>query len=140
MIKFASIKKAFVDDNEIGKYCDYEDKDKDIIQLVGSIYRKIIEYQDGNERFYDLVLRGEVIGYVFCYKKLLVSFGVNVKHRNKEDLIFVFDFIKRCFENEFESFMWTRNERAIGWLKKCGMVEEPCNIKNVTKLKYTLCQ
>ena len=55
MIKFHSIKKAFVDDDEINKYCDFEDKDKDIIGLVGSIYRKIIEYQDGNERFYKLI-------------------------------------------------------------------------------------
>jgi hypothetical protein len=136
MIKYSSIKRAFIDDNEISKYCDFEDKDKDVRGLVGSIYRKIGEYQDGNDRFYDLVLNEEVIGYIFCYKNLLVSFGVNSKYRNKETLIFVFDQIKSKFNGNFEAYMWTRNERAIKWLLKCGMQEESCNIKNVTKLKY----
>jgi len=35
--------------------------------------------------------------------------------------------------------MWERNERAINWLKKCGMVEVPCKIKEAKRLKYILC-
>ena len=77
-----------------------------------------------------------MIGYIYCYRDLLVSFGVNRKYRNKEILIFVFDEIKSKFKGGFESYMWSRNERAIKWLVKSGMQEAPCSIKNVTKLKY----
>ena len=41
--------------------------------------------------------------------------------------------------NDFETYMWERNERAVNWLKKSGMTEIESNIDKVIKLKY-ICQ
>ena len=70
--------------------------DKNVKQLVYSIYRKIEEYEkwSGNSSFDKLVIDGETVGYVFCYENLLVSFGVNKKFRTSDKLKKVFEFIK----------------------------------------------
>lgn len=131
---------AFYDDEEINKYCDPEYADKDVKVLVHSIYRKLEDYvRMGDSSFEDLVIDGQVIGFAFTHKNLLVSFGVNKKYRTADNLKKVFEFIKNKFSGDFESYMWARNTRAINWLKKCGMIEDECNIDNVIKLKY-ICQ
>ena len=140
-ISYKLILYAFYDDEKISEYCDPEYADKNVKQLVYSIYRKIEEYEKwtGNSSFDKLVIDGETVGYVFCYENLLVSFGVNKKFRTSDKLKKVFEFIKNKFKGNFESYMWARNTRAINWLKKCGMQEEQSNINNVIKLKY-ICQ
>jgi hypothetical protein len=141
MISFNLIKFAFDDDKNIGKFCDPDYKDKPVNQLTKSIYKKLLEYErEGNSKFDDLNVDNEIVGYAFYFKNLLVSFGINKNHRTKYKLSKVFEQIKGNFDSDFESYMWERNERAIKWLKKCGMVEVPSNIDNVVKLKYILCQ
>jgi hypothetical protein len=141
MIDYNLILYAFEEDDEISKYCDPEDEHKSIKNLVDSIYEKLLDYnQFGNCSFNELKIGNEVIGFYFCYKNILVSFGINKNHRTKEKLIEVFNIIKDKFGGEFESYMWERNERAINWLKKCGMEEEEFKVDKVKKLKYTLCQ
>jgi len=141
MISFNLIKFAFNDDENIRKFCDPDYKDKPIKELTKSIYNKLLEYErEGNSKFDDLNVDNEIIGYAFYFKNLLVSFGINKNHRTKYKLSKVFEQIKSNFDSDFESYMWERNERAIKWLKKCGMEQVPSNIDNVIKLKYTLCQ
>ena len=141
MISFNLIKFAFDDDENIGKFCDPDYKDKPIKELTKSIYNKLLEYErEGNSKFDDLNVDNEIIGYAFYFKNLLVSFGINKNHRTKYKLSKVFEQIKSNFDSDFESYMWERNERAIKWLKKCGMEQVPSNIDNVIKLKYILCQ
>ena len=139
-IKYKLILYAFHDDDEINKYCDPDFENKEKKKLVHNIFKKIEEYNKvGNCKFYDLIVDNELVGYGFNYKNLLVSFGVNKKYRTPEKLTKVFDIIKNSFDSNFESYMWTRNSRAINWLKKCGMTEIESKINNVTKLQY-LCQ
>ena len=141
MISFNLIKFAFNDDENIGKFCDPDYKDKTTNQLAKSIYNKLLEYErEGDSKFDDLKVDNEIVGYAFYFKNLLVSFGINKNYRTKNKLSKVFEQIKGNFDSDFESYMWQRNERAINWLKKCGMVEVPSNIKEVVKLKYILCQ
>ena len=138
---YTCIRHAFVDDNDLNNYCDPSDKDKDIREIVYSIYNKILAYEKaGDCKFCKIRYNDSLIGYFFYHKNILISFGVNVKHRNKQTLKRVFEDIKKEMNGEFETYMWERNERAINWLKKCGMEEVPCNIKEVKKLKYSLCQ
>lgn len=140
MIKLSTIEYAFKDDNDINKYCDAEYKDATINELVLSVYDKLLEHEQlGFCKFVDLIIDGELIGFFFCFQYLLVSFGINKNHRNKETLKKVFDIIKDEFDGYFECYMWERNKRAINWLKKCGMEEDYCKLENVTKLKYILC-
>ena len=139
-ISYGLILHCFHDDDEINLYCDPEYADRPIKKLVHSIYRKIEEYEKfGGGSFDDLVIDNEIVGYVFYQNNLLVSFGVNKKHRTADKLSRIFEIIKSKFNGDFESYMWTRNSRAINWLKKCGMQEVESKISNVTKLKY-ICQ
>ena len=141
MISFNLIEFAFNDDENIVKFCDPDYKDKPISELAKSIYNKLLEYEkEGDCKFDELKVDNEIVGYAFYFKNLLVSFGINKKHRTKDKLSKVFEQMKDNFDSDFESYMWQRNERAINWLKKCGMVEVPSNIDNVIKLKYILCQ
>lgn len=139
-INYKTILYVFHDDDEINKYCDPDFEKKEKKKLVHNIYKKIEEYNKlGHCKFYDLVVDNELVGYGFNCMNLLVSFGVNKKYRTPEKLTKVFDIIKNSFDGDFESYMWTRNSRAINWLKKCGMKEIESKINNVTKLQY-LCQ
>ena len=70
-------------------------------------------------------------------KKYIETF--DEKFRNKENLKKVFEIIKGKFNSDFETYMWERNERAVNWLRKCGMTEVESNIDKVIKLKY-ICQ
>jgi len=140
MISINLIKFAFEEDNDINKYCDPNYKNKSIKKIIVSIYKKLLEYENiGDSKFDKIVFDNEIIGYVFYFKNLLISFGINKNHRTKEKLSSAFEQIKNNFNGDFESYMWERNERAINWLKKCGMVEVPCKIKEAKRLKYILC-
>lgn len=130
---------AFAGDSEINKYCDEEDKDKNLIELSESICNKIEEYEKvGDCVFEEILIDNKSAGYLFCWKNLLVSFCVNKKFRTAENLKQVFETIRNKFESDFICFMWKRNTRAINWLKKNGMYETETNIDNITILK--LCQ
>lgn len=140
MINYSKIMFAFEGDKDISKYCDKNDKELDLEKLVLSIFKKLLEYEETGEcDFYDLSVENEVVGYGFNYKNILISFGVNKKFRNKENLKKVFEIIKGKFNSDFETYMWERNERAVNWLRKCGMTEVESNIDKVIKLKY-ICQ
>ena len=140
MINYSKIMYAFEGDKDISKYCDKNDKELEVEKLVLSIFKKLLEYEETEEcDFYDLSVENEVVGYGFNYKKILISFGVNKKFRNKENLKKVFEIIKGKFNSDFETYMWERNERAVNWLRKCGMTEVESNIDKVIKLKY-ICQ
>lgn len=140
MIKYDSIKVAFENDIDIFNYSDPNIIFSDITDLVNNIYNKLFEYVElGNCYFEDFIYNGVVVGYVFTYKNLLVSFGVNKKFRNKKCLNIFFKFIVNLLGEEFYSYMWERNKRAIFWLKKLGMVEIESEITYSVKLKYSLC-
>jgi hypothetical protein len=140
MINYSKIMYAFEGDKDISKYCDKNDKELEVEKLVLSIFKKLLEYEETEEcDFYDLSVENEVVGYGFNYKNILISFGVNKKFRNKENLKKVFEIIKGKFNSDFETYMWERNERAVNWLRKCGMTEVESNIDKVIKLKY-ICQ
>jgi hypothetical protein len=139
-ISYSLILYAFHDDDEINNFCDPDFENKPVKKLVHNIYKKIEEYDKlGDSSFDDLIVDNEIVGYVFCQKNLLVSFGINKKHRTAEKLQIVFNQIKNKFKGNFESYMWLRNTRAINWLKRCGMTEIDSKINNVIKLQY-LCQ
>lgn len=135
-----AIKNAIEGDDEIFKYCDPNYAESTVEKLVKSIHEKILEYpKDYKDCFFSgFEIDKEVVGYIFCIKRpnLLVSFGLNKKYRTPIILKNMFDEIKNVFDNgHFESYMWERNERAIKWLEKCGMVKDECKLPKVVKLK-----
>jgi hypothetical protein len=136
-ISYDAIKLAFDGDSEIQDNCDPANPDKSQIGVVEDVYKKLIEYEDlfvGN--FVVLSDNGKDVGFVYCLPGLLVSFGVNKLHRTKSFLPKVFDTIREAAGNDFEAYMWSRNERAVKWLKRCGMQEQYFENKEIKKLRY----
>ena len=64
-----------------------------------------------------------VIGYLTIAKNNLYSFGINIKHRNKETLKMFWDKINETLKYGFICTLYPNNTRAINWLKKSGMTQ-----------------
>jgi hypothetical protein len=136
-ISYEAIKLAFIGDSEIQYNCDPDNPDKSQIGVVEDVYRKLMEYEDlfiGS--FVVLNDEGKDVGFIYCLRGLLVSFGVSKSHRTKEFLPRVFDTIRETAGDEFDTYMWSRNERAIKWLERCGMREDYFENKEIKKLRY----
>lgn len=120
-------------------------KDKTLENMVKDTSDKIeglLEMHEGVKMF-GIDCDGEMAGFIVFNEKLnyLYSFGVRRNYRNGEVLAEVFSYIKNSIK-EFFCLMNKYNDRAIAWLKKCGMVEYPklSPQDDITYLKYNICQ
>ena len=139
-ISYEAILVAFADDDSISDNCDPENEDKTPTGVAINVYNKLIDCQLVVDGVFKVIENnGEAIGFVYYFDNILVSFGVNKKHRNKEVLTNLFESIKEWLGGDFITFMWKRNQRAINWFKKCGMVEDDVNADSFVKLKYESC-
>ena len=141
-INLGIIQEAFTGDKDIFKYCDPEFEGNSVEELAEMIYKKIMEHTTILDVSFHSISDGEgLIGYFFCSKipNLLISFGISPRRRTPEVLE---SFVKevRTFFNreEFECFLFTRNKRAISFLKKNGMKYNG-KFEKLTKL-YMPCQ
>jgi len=76
---------------------------------------------------YIVLLNTEKVGY-FCYfyndkanAYALVSFGMRMENRKQIELKIFYSLIKNKISGKFYCQLWSKNERAIKWLIKCGM-------------------
>lgn len=139
-ISYEAILVAFADDDSISDNCDPDNKDKTPTGVALDVFNKLIDCElvvDGV--FKTIEYDSNIIGFVYYFDNILVSFGINKKYRNKEVLTDLFENIKEWLGGNFITFMWKRNQRAINWFKKCGMVEEDVNTDSFIKLKYESC-
>ncbi len=111
---------AIIDDDEILEYYDKSVNVKTPLEAIDNICFKIKDsYPDA--LIYGIHVEGEKVGY-FVYKdNLLVSFGISVRHRNKETLSLFWQEIKNRLGNNFNSLLYSHNIRAIEWLQRNGM-------------------
>lgn len=65
--------------------------------------------------------KNELVGYYVYDKHTLISFALNVKYRSRKYLNNLFSLIRSDLKGQMQSFMWTRNVRAIKYLCKQGM-------------------
>lgn len=110
---------AFEGDNEILEYYDPTVEVSTVDQVVDDIYRKLLEY-DALFEFYFIPVEG---GYFSYIPGSLISFGMSVKNRDAKRLQEFWQQILEQLGGTFECALWTKNTRAINWLKKMGMVE-----------------
>jgi hypothetical protein len=54
-------------------------------------------------------------------KGMIYSFGINKNMRTPEKLKSLFEFMRINLNNQFFMYLYDKNERAIKWLKRCGM-------------------
>lgn len=140
-ISYIAICAAFDGDDEIGGYCDPANSGATSIGVSDDVLSKLLDYEnlvDGV--FVSLENQGEEVGFVYYFDNILVSFGVNKNHRTKEYLKELFEKMTKWMGDDFVTFMWERNQRAIKWFEKCGMHKEEFDLDNVIKLRYKPCR
>jgi len=136
---------AFTGDSELLNYYDKSINVSRTQDMVEDTCDKILQYQNHFDvcSFYGIEINGEKSGYFFIVKSpdILVSFSLNKKHRNRQNLSMLFDEIKKVLDGTFLCFLNEYNTRAIKWLEKCGMTVSPHKIENrIAVLNYNICQ
>lgn len=131
------IQNAFVGDEEIFKYYDPSRSVSSIDEIVEDINQKLEEYK----WIFDTEFVPLEHGYIFYTKnpRLLVSFGMNIDHRIKDEMSCFWNTITQHLGESFDCYLWAVNTRAIGWLKRMGMKEVEqleSNKHTVIHLKY----
>lgn len=123
---------AFFDDYELVEFYDRSANVKTTNEAIDNVCFKIKEsYPDA--RIYGVVKDGIKVGYFVTKENLLISFGMNIKYRNKIVLAEFWKQIQSRLGNKFHSMLYSHNSRAIEWLKKSGMKIE---FDHITILSY----
>lgn len=119
------IQAAWEGDSDLESVYDPNLKRRSLRDMVFDTSKKIKEYFYYNEK---LKIYGIDENYTPCgfvvfsdVNNMLYSFGINTKMRDAENLKYLFNFISMNMNNNFYTLLYEKNERAINWLKKCGM-------------------
>lgn len=65
--------------------------------------------------------KNELVGYYVYEKRTLISFALSVKYRTRKYLNNLFSLIRSDLRGGMQSFIWTKNTRAVRYLCKQGM-------------------
>lgn len=123
---------AFIDDTEILEFYDRAANVKTTEEAIESVLEKIkTVYPDA--KIFGIEIDGNKEGYFVFKDSLLISFGINIKHRNKETLSIFWNEIKERIGNKFNSMLYSHNTRAINFLIKGGM---KIVVDHITVLSY----
>lgn len=123
---------ALEGDEDILLFYDKKVEVKTVKDACTNIVNKIsIAYSDSYIR--GVKVDGAEIGYFVFDDELLISFGINKDYRNKETLTEFWGKITNELGGTFNCLLYSYNERAIGYLKKCGM---SVIFDNVTILRF----
>lgn len=130
---------GFRDDYQLELYYDKSAKVSGMDAMVDNTYDKIKDFynffQDCN--CYKVNFEDNDIGFVFLNKNpnVLISFSISSEFRNRFILKDFFNLICLELQNSFICLLFNENDRAINWLKKCGMKVDIIS-EEYTKLNY----
>ncbi len=111
---------AFREDTDLLRYYDKGESIDTLEDACINVFEKIKRnYPDAI--LYGIHITGRPIGYFAYCNTLLVSFGIAVNERTKDNLIEFWNNITDVLGKGFQSILYSYNDRAIGFLKKCGM-------------------
>lgn len=114
------VEAALDGDEDILRFYDKKEKVETISEACSSVVNKIrIAYTESDIR--GVKINGSKVGYFVFDDELLISFGLNINYRNKVILTDFWEKIKEELGDTFNCLLYSHNERAIGFLKKCGM-------------------
>lgn len=118
------------DDDLVDKYhCINGDIDNCVIHTVQEIYQTSMMYK---LRYYKVLINKEPVGYFVIGKLFLYSFAINIKYRKREVLLDLWSKIVKEIGNSFFCMLYNKNERAINFLKKQGMIVRDQGIDKIT--------
>lgn len=84
------------------------------------VYDKIVS--DYSEcKIKGVEINGNKAGYLVYNDNLLISFGLNKEYRNEKELQSFWGIIIKEVGEFFQCVLFSKNTRAIRWLRKCGM-------------------
>jgi len=139
-ISYSAICAAFDGDEDIVNYCDPSIINPTLEGVIKDVFKKLVEYETLVDGVFKTIYLGEnEVGFVYYFDDILISLGINKACRNKEFLTGFFEDIKSWLGNDFVTYMWERNERAVRWFEKCGMEREEAGMDKIIKLRYKLC-
>lgn len=109
------IKDAFEGDDSIYTFFDPNVQVNSLEELAGNILSKI----DEHDELFECEFVQTASGYVFYLKdpRLLISFGCRKSARSGDFFSEITEVVGSCFA----CALWSRNTRAINWLRKNGM-------------------
>jgi hypothetical protein len=136
------IESAWVDDEELESYYDPNLEKRSLREMVFDTSKKIKQHYYYNDKLqiFGIDENFKPCGFVvFCsLKNMLYSFGINKQMRTAENLNYLFNFFVKKMNGNFYTLLYEKNERAVNWLKKCGMIHikglEP--VEGVVYLSY----
>ncbi len=135
-ISYSAICAAFEGDEDIVSYCDPSNVNPTPKGVIEDVFEKLVQYEtlvDGV--FRTILFDDKEIGFIYYFDDVLVSFGINKGYRTKEFLTGFFEDVKKWLGNDFVTYMWERNERAVRWFEKCGMEREDVDLDKIVKLR-----
>lgn len=119
------IESAWDGDEGLESVYDPNLKRRSLRDMVFDTSRKIKDYFYYNEKLkiYGIDENSTPCGFVVLsdVNNMLYTFGINHRMRKAENLQFLFSFIRMNLNDKFYTLLYEKNERAINWLKKCGM-------------------
>lgn len=111
---------AFSDDKQL--LSKYHKRDKTTKECIENLILQIgVMRENYKIDCYGVFLDGEPIGFSIVGAKFLFSFGIDIHFRTKDILIEWFGLIKEKLENEFVTWLYNENKRAIRFFEKNGM-------------------
>lgn len=123
---------AFFDDYDLVEFYDRSVRVKSTNDAIDNVCLKIKEsYPDA--KIFGVIIDGIKVGYFVTKENLLISFGMNIKYRNKVVLAEFWKQIQTRLGNKFHAMLYSHNSRAIEFLKKSGMKIE---FDHITILSY----
>lgn len=121
------VESAWEGDKGLENFYDPNLKNRSLREMVFDTTNKIKDYFYYNEKLkiYGIDEHSTPCGFVVLSNSnsMLYSFGINHRMRNAENLQYLFNFIRKNLNECFYTLLYEKNERAINWLKKCGMRE-----------------
>lgn len=133
-------------DSKLPKFYDNNLPEKDYESMVADTTKKISDfyYRATSTEFYGIEIGSNYAGFVVTEpkRKILYSFGLNLNYRSSENLSTMFRFICSKLNNDFYCLLYKHNERAVNFLKRCGMqqIDGMIDDPEIVYLKYELCQ
>lgn len=127
-----AIEISFRDDKKIFDFYDPNIKVSSVEDIVKNISEKVATHQGLNIK--GIYHKNELIGYIVYNKVALISFSLSVKFRIRKFLREFYSIIKKELGGKFVCYLFTRNQRAIKWLSKMGMVINYSDY-NITQLQ-----
>lgn len=131
---YNNIYEYFKGDKKLLEYYDPLSEATNNEEAAMEIYHKLIDHSREKECCF---VRNE-FGYIFYSDRLLISFCVTPELRTKDNIAKFGVHLKATMGEYFECFLYNKNTRAIGFLKKLGMKEDISN-NLVTRLIYKEC-